>query len=77
MPENRQERRVYPKNPIGIFALFVFFVEAVSIIPLKFLLDASSPYIGAILVFIIAFPSVIVLLFFVTLWRRCFCLDWR
>ncbi|MDI6794382.1 MAG: hypothetical protein QME81_16210 [bacterium] len=64
------EKRLYPKNPIGIIALFVFFIEVISTVSLKFFLDAQSPYVGPILVFIIAFPSIIALLFFLTLWFR-------
>lgn len=65
-----RERRLYPRNPLGIIALFVFFIEAISTVSLKFLLDAKSPYVGIILCFIIAFPSAIAILFFVTLWFR-------
>lgn len=68
--KDQVSRRVYPKNPLGIIALFVFFIEAISTITLKFLLDAGSPFVQPILYFIIGFPSVIVVFFFITLWFR-------
>lgn len=61
-------KKIYPKNPLGIIALFVFLIEAISTVSLKFLLDAQSPFVGPIVVFIISFPSVVVILFFITLW---------
>ncbi len=65
-----KEKRIYPRNPIGIIALFVFFIEAISTVSLKFLLDAQSEYVGIIVGFIVTFPSVIAVLFFVTIWFR-------
>ena len=63
-------RRAYSRNPIGVIALFVSFIEAVATVSLKFLLDASSPHTVYIVIFVIAFPSLIVILFFGTLWLR-------
>jgi tetratricopeptide (TPR) repeat protein len=68
--ETQEPKRIYPKNPIGIIALFVFFIEAISTVSLKFLLDSNSPFIGYIVAFIIFFPVIIILLFFITLWVR-------
>lgn len=70
MLERIDGRRAYPRNPLGIIALFVFFIEAISTITLKFLLNAGSPYVLYILAFIIVFPSAIVVFFFITLWFR-------
>lgn len=67
---NNLKKRLYPKNPLGIIALFVFFIEAISTISIKFLLDNQSPYTKHIVWFIILFPSIIALLFFVTLWWK-------
>lgn len=64
------EKKVYPKNPLGIIALFVFLIEAISTISLKFLLDSQSPFVGYVVAFIIFFPVIIILLFFITLWVR-------
>jgi len=63
-------RRAYPRNPLGVIALFVSFIDAVATVSLKFLLDAKSPHTGYVVVFIIAFPTLIVILFFSTLWLR-------
>lgn len=63
-------RRGYPRNPIGVIALFVFFIEAIATTSLKFLLDAKSPYTAHIVFFILGFPMLLVILFFVTLWVR-------
>jgi len=64
------KKKIYPKNPLGIIALFVFFIEAISTISLKFMLQSNSPFIGHLVWFIILYPSVIVMLFFVTLWWK-------
>jgi tetratricopeptide (TPR) repeat protein len=68
--ENLTTKKVYPKNPLGIIALFVFLIEAISTVSLKFLLDGQSPFVGYIIAFMIFFPILIILLFFGTLWIR-------
>jgi tetratricopeptide (TPR) repeat protein len=70
MPGSGLMRRAYPRNPIGVIALFVFFIEAIATASLKFLLDANSPYAGHIVFFILGFPVLLVILFFGTLWMR-------
>jgi tetratricopeptide (TPR) repeat protein len=70
MPGSGLMRRAYPRNPIGVIALFVFFIEAIATTSLKFLLDAGSPYIGHIVFFMLGFPVLLVVLFFGTLWMR-------
>lgn len=70
MLEQLDGKRAYPKNPLGIIALFVFLIEVISTITIKFLIDANSPYVLYLLGFIIGFPSIIVILFFITLWFR-------
>ena len=49
-------RRAYPRNPIGVIALFVSFIEAIATISLKLLLDADSPHAIAVVYFFIGFP---------------------
>ena len=68
--ENEIKKKIYPKNPLGIIALFVFFIEAISTVSLKFMIDGSSEFIGHLVWFIILYPSVIAFLFFITLWCK-------
>ncbi len=56
------------RNPLGIISLFVFFIEAIATISLRIAVDTD--YIGHIVWFIILFPTLIVLLFFITLWLK-------
>lgn len=63
-------RRAYPRNPIGVIALFVSFIDAIATISLKMLLDAGSGLAVHLVVFIVAFPSLLLILFFGTLWFR-------
>ena len=56
------------RNPLGIISLFVFFIEAIATISLRIAVDTD--YIGHIVWFIILFPTLIVLLFFITLWSK-------
>lgn len=60
----------YPKNPLGIIAIFVFLIEGISTISLKFVIDASIELASLLVWFIILFPSAIVILFFITLWFK-------
>lgn len=60
----------YPKTVLGVIALFVFFTEAVATISLKFVLDASSPYIAHLVWFIVLYPLLLTFLFFYTLWFK-------
>ena len=60
------------RNPLGILSLFVFFIEAIATVSLKIAIDTE--YAGHIVWFIILFPTLIVLLFFATLWRKRECL---
>ena len=65
------KKRIYPQNPLGIIALFVFFIEAISTISLKFVLAQGDDKLAEILIwFIVLFPTVIALLFFMLLWLR-------
>ncbi|MFL6203287.1 MAG: hypothetical protein ACJ76J_29320 [Thermoanaerobaculia bacterium] len=63
-------RRPYPRNPIGVISLFVFLIDAIATVSLKFLLDAGSTSTGLVVVFLVAFPTLMLLLFFGTLWFR-------
>jgi tetratricopeptide (TPR) repeat protein len=63
-------QRGYPRNPMGVIALFVFLIEVVATVSLKLLVGVDSPFVGHVVLFIISFPSVLVLLFFFTLWLR-------
>ena len=56
------------KNPLGIISLFVFFIEAIATVSLNIAID--SVYAGHIVWFIILFPTMIVFLFFGTLWIK-------
>jgi len=56
------------KNPLGIISLFVFFIEAIATVSLNIAIDTE--YIGHIVWFIILFPTLIVILFFITLWIK-------
>ena len=62
-------KRIYPTNPLGIIAVFVFFIEAISaltIVPLR-----STPYLLVpVVYFIVSFPVLIALCFFLFLWKR-------
>lgn len=62
--------RIYPTNPLGIIATFVFFIEAITASSLHFL--TNHPLLLEKMVhFIIAFPSVIALSFFgILIFRR-------
>src|SRR5262245_31553544 len=60
------------RNPLGIISLFVFFIEAIATVSLK--IAISSDYVGHIVWFIILFPTLIVFLFFGTLWAKRECL---
>lgn len=60
--------RATPGNPLGIIALFVFFIEAIATVSLG--LAAKTAYVGHLVVFIIAYPTFIALAFFVVLWFK-------
>ncbi len=66
------EKRVYPKNPIGVIALFVFLIEVISTITFKILVDANLPHALSLymVLFITIFPLIIIFLFFIILWFR-------
>jgi tetratricopeptide (TPR) repeat protein len=66
---NEKLQSIGARNPLSIIALFVFFIEAVATTSLKFV--ASYPQFARPLVwFIIIYPSVIALLFFLILWFK-------
>jgi tetratricopeptide (TPR) repeat protein len=60
--------RATPKNPLGIIALFVFFIEAIATVSLSFV--AKTPYVGHLVWFIILYPTFIAVVFFVLLWVK-------
>jgi tetratricopeptide (TPR) repeat protein len=60
------------RNPLGIISLFVFFIEAIATVSLG--VAIKTEYIGHVIWFIILFPTLIVILFFVTLWTKRECL---
>jgi len=62
------KERVTPGNPLGMIALFVFLIETVATVSLHAVAD--QPYAAVLVWFIVAFPSVIALLFFVLLWFK-------
>jgi tetratricopeptide (TPR) repeat protein len=56
------------RNPLGIISLFVFFIEAIATVSLKIAVDTA--YVGHVVWFIILFPTLIIVLFFITLWAK-------
>jgi tetratricopeptide (TPR) repeat protein len=60
--------RFSPRNPLGIIALFVFLIEAIATVSLKFVI--GTQYIGHLVWFIILYPTFIALAFFVFLWKK-------
>jgi|GEM_PF-5524933 len=67
--ESQPKQKVYPNNPLGIIATFVFFIEAISASSLYFLRDYFG-LLKMITIFIIAFPSSIAVIFFLFLWIK-------
>jgi len=57
-----------PRNPLGVIALFVFLIEAIATISLKTVAD--KPFAIILVWFIIVYPSVIAVCFFVLLWFK-------
>lgn len=70
--ESAAERKVYPRSPLGVIALFVFLIEAVATASLKILLDAdnASPHARYLVLFIVLLPAALIALFFFTLWFK-------
>jgi len=64
----KDKRITLAKNPLGIISLFVFFIEAIATVSLRIAVDTD--YAGHIIWFIILFPTLIVFLFFGTLWIK-------
>lgn len=64
----REKGITFAKNPLGIISLFVFFIEAIATVSLN--IAVETDYAGHIVWFIILFPTLIVLLFFGTLWIK-------
>lgn len=60
--------RFSPRNPLGIIAIFVFLIEAIATISLKFIVD--TPFVGHLVWFIILYPTLIAIAFFVFLWKK-------
>jgi len=60
--------RATPQNPLGIIALFVFFIEAIATVSLG--LVGNTPYVAHVVWFIILYPTFIALAFFLLLWKK-------
>lgn len=60
--------RFAPRNPLGIIALFVFLIEAVATVSLKFVVGTGSEHI--LVWFIILYPTFIASAFFVFLRKK-------
>jgi len=60
--------RFSPRNPLGIIALFVFLIEAIATVSLKFVVN--TPFVAHLVWFIILYPTFIALVFFVFLWAK-------
>jgi tetratricopeptide (TPR) repeat protein len=64
-------KKIYPTNPIGIFALFVFFIEAIGTTCLIILDGDVNFHLRLIMViFIASFPVIIAGLFFLIMWFK-------
>lgn len=68
------KEKIYPSSPLGMIALFVFFIEAIATVSLKFLVEYDSKELPYIIQFIIWYPTLISMLFFATLWFKRECL---
>ncbi len=64
----KDKRITLAKNPLGIISLFVFFIEAIATVSLS--IAVETDYAGHIIWFITLFPTLIVFLFFGTLWIK-------
>src|SRR5262249_44229363 len=60
--------RFSPRNPLGIIALFVFLIEAIATVSLKFVINTQ--YVAHLVWFIILYPTFIALAFFGFLWKK-------
>lgn len=60
------------RSPLGIISLFVFFIEAIATVSLG--IAVKTQYVSHVVWFIILFPTLIVFLFFITLWTKRECL---
>jgi tetratricopeptide (TPR) repeat protein len=60
--------RFSPRNPLGIIAIFVFLIEAIATISLKFVVGTA--YAGQLVWFIILYPTFIAIAFFTFLWLK-------
>ncbi|WP_336688813.1 MULTISPECIES: hypothetical protein [unclassified Chryseobacterium] len=69
MVENTKEKIYYPSNPLGIIALFVFFIETINATTIYFL-KGQPELLKYVVIFIITFPSIIAILFFIFLWKK-------
>ena len=69
MAEEIKDKIYYPNNPLGIIALFVFFIETINATTIYFLKEQPE-LLKYVVIFIISFPSIIAILFFVFLWKK-------
>jgi tetratricopeptide (TPR) repeat protein len=70
MSETLKEK-LTPRNPLGIIALFVSFIEAVATVSLKFVADAKvNSLLWALVSFIILYPTFIAVAFFLILLKK-------
>ena len=60
--------RFSPRNPLGIIALFVFLIETIATISLKFVVGTA--FVAHLVWFIILYPTFISLTFFAFLWLK-------
>jgi tetratricopeptide (TPR) repeat protein len=69
MANETKEKKYYPSNPLGIIALFVFFIETINATTIYFLKEQPE-LLKYVVIFIISFPSIIAILFFIFLWNK-------
>lgn len=68
---NNSGDRIKGLNPLSIIALFVSFIEAVATISLKIVADFKNvETLQYIVIFIIAYPTLIAIIFFLLLWFK-------
>jgi len=65
----KTNKKIYPTNPLGVIALFVFFIEVISASTL-YALNNHPELLRIIVIFIVSFPSGIAILFFLFLWSK-------
>ncbi len=60
-----------PKNPIGLLSIFALLVDIIAFLAIALVREDNSDYVGYLVVFIIAFPTVIFIFFvYILVYKR-------